>query len=58
MRALATLAMRTLSALANLIVDLACVPLRIAEVESRWVAGQQAHDPELHVSKRRTRVRT
>ena len=61
MRTLSTLAMRTLSTLATLILDLAFVPIRIAVVESRWVGGgfvgttptssrtlrPQAHDPEL-----------
>ncbi len=31
---------RTLSTLATLILDLAFIPIRIAVVESRWVAGQ------------------
>ena len=39
MRTLSTLAMRTLSTLATLILDLAFIPIRIAVVESRWAAG-------------------
>ena len=39
MRTLSTLAMRTLSTLATLILELTFIPIRIAVVESRWVAG-------------------
>ena len=39
MRTLSTLAMRTLSALATLILDVTFMPIRIAVVESRWLAG-------------------
>ncbi len=39
MRTLSTLAMRALSALATLILDVTFMPIRIAVVESRWVAG-------------------
>ena len=37
--------MRTLSTFATLIVGVAIVPIRIAVVESRWLAGQSAPDP-------------
>ncbi len=40
MRTLSMLAMRTLSALATLILNLASIPIRIAAVESRWVTGR------------------
>ena len=39
------LAKRTLSALVTLLVAVAIVPIRIAVVESRWLAGQSAPDP-------------
>ena len=39
MRTLLTLAMRTLSTLATLILDFTFLPIRIAVVESRWLAG-------------------
>ncbi len=40
------LATRTLSAFVTLLVAVALVPIRIAVVESRWLAGQSAPDPE------------
>ena len=39
MRTLSTLAMRALSTLATLILDVTFLPIRIAVVESRWLAG-------------------
>ena len=39
MRTLSTLVMRTLSTLATLILGLTFIPIRLAAVESRWVAG-------------------
>ncbi len=45
MRTLSTLAMRALSMLATLILDVTFMPIRIAVVESRWLAGQSAPDP-------------
>ena len=40
MQTLSMLAMRTLSALATLILNLASIPIRISAVESRWVTGR------------------
>ncbi len=40
MRTLSMLAMRTLSALATLILNLASIPIHIAAAESRWVTGR------------------
>jgi hypothetical protein len=46
MRALWTTVMRTLSMLATLVLDLTFMPVRIAVIESRWVAGNQTRDPK------------